>query len=69
VIVTVIPRELEAWPPCPCTSVGGLLGEGDKSSVIRFGGSRSFGAKNNDPLEVFVFTSFSYLWELERSGR
>jgi hypothetical protein len=32
-------------------------------------GSRSFGAKNNDPLEVFVFTSFSYLWELERSGR
>jgi hypothetical protein len=29
----------------------------------------SIRAKNNDPLEVFVFTSFSYLWELERSGR
>jgi small-conductance mechanosensitive channel len=27
-------RELEAWPPCPCTSVGGLLGEGD--SAINF---------------------------------
>jgi hypothetical protein len=46
-----------------------IASEADRDALVRLAvafrdhvgesrGSRSFGAKNNDPLEVFVFTAF-----------